>query len=81
VPLVAGGDREEVIAYKVKIMLRRTIFKNFMSIATETRPLLSKARAERHARPIDSSVPVCLISPWRAPWSTIGTVSAHAEFS
>lgn len=33
-PLVAGGDREEVITYKFKIMLRCTIFKDFMSIAS-----------------------------------------------
>jgi hypothetical protein len=30
VPLVAADDREEVIAYKRNVMLRCTIFKNFI---------------------------------------------------
>jgi hypothetical protein len=35
VPLVAAADREEVIGYENSVMLRCTIFKTFISMATE----------------------------------------------
>jgi hypothetical protein len=43
VPLVAVADREELIGYNSNIMLHRTIFKTFMSIASETRPLVEQS--------------------------------------
>jgi hypothetical protein len=43
VPLVAAADREEVIGSESCIMLHRTIFKTFMSIVTEIRPLAEQS--------------------------------------
>jgi len=43
VPLVGAADREEVIGHDSNIMLHCTIFKTFMSIATETRPLAEQS--------------------------------------
>ena len=34
-PLVGAADREEVIGYESSVMLHCTIFKTFISIATE----------------------------------------------
>jgi hypothetical protein len=90
VPLVAAADREEVIGYENSVMLRCTIFKNFMQIVRIDQAMIQKCkcrnsptgaslRRKRHTPQIDSSVPVCLISGWRTPWSMIGTVSAHVE--
>ena len=42
-PLVAAADREEVIGYDSNTMLHRTIFKAFMSIASEIRPLVEQS--------------------------------------
>jgi hypothetical protein len=47
VPLVAAADREEVIGYKFKIMLRCTIFKDFVNIASASTLAKTQDRQSR----------------------------------
>jgi hypothetical protein len=47
VPLAAAADREEVIGYKFKIMLRCTIFKDFVNFASASTMAKTQDRQSR----------------------------------